>query len=93
MSFRLLDSFGFFLKVLAALVSLALIQVFLDGVVFCSNCQLQETAKISSSMNQQQSQQLYKPRCFPLPLIRLLSTERQRDWWNATYSLIHTQAA
>lgn len=69
------------------------IQVFLYGVVFCSHCQLQETAKLSSGVNQQQQQQLYEPRCLPLPLIRLLTTDRQREWWDAVYSLIHKQAA
>uniref|UniRef100_A0A4W5L626 E3 SUMO-protein ligase RanBP2 n=1 Tax=Hucho hucho TaxID=62062 RepID=A0A4W5L626_9TELE len=33
------------------------------------------------------------PRCLPLPLLRLLSTDRQREWWDAVYSLIHKQAA
>lgn len=68
------------------------IQVFLYGVVFCCHCQLQETAKINRGMNQQPRQQLYQPRCLPLPLLRLLTTERQREWWNAIYSLIHAQA-
>ncbi|XP_041807190.1 E3 SUMO-protein ligase RanBP2 isoform X1 [Chelmon rostratus] len=69
------------------------LEVFLYGVVFCSHCQLQETAKISSGVNQQQQQQLYEPRCLPLPLLRLLTTDRQREWWEAIYSLIHKQAA
>ncbi|XP_071357081.1 E3 SUMO-protein ligase RanBP2 isoform X2 [Trachinotus anak] len=69
------------------------LEVFLHGVVFCSHCQLQETAKISSGMNQQQHQQLYEPRCLPLPLLRLLTTDRQREWWDAIYSLIHKRAA
>ncbi|XP_040912885.1 RANBP2-like and GRIP domain-containing protein 5/6 isoform X2 [Toxotes jaculatrix] len=69
------------------------LEVFLHGVVFCSHCQLQETAKISSGMNQQQQQQLYEPRCLPLPLLRLLTTDRQREWWDAIYSLIHKRAA
>ncbi|XP_023272442.1 ranBP2-like and GRIP domain-containing protein 3 isoform X1 [Seriola lalandi dorsalis] len=69
------------------------LEVFLQGVVFCSHCQLQETAKISSGMNQQQHQQLYEPRCLPLPLLRLLTTDRQREWWDAIYSLIHKRAA
>ncbi|XP_062258381.1 E3 SUMO-protein ligase RanBP2 isoform X2 [Platichthys flesus] len=72
------------------------LEVFLYGVVFCSHCQLQETAKISSSMNQQQQQQqlqLYEPRCLPLPLLRLLTTDRQREWWDALNSLIHKQAS
>ncbi|XP_039675069.1 RANBP2-like and GRIP domain-containing protein 2 [Perca fluviatilis] len=67
------------------------LEVFLYGVVFCSHCQLQETAKISSGVNQQQ--QLYEPRCLPLPLLRLLTTDRQREWWDAIYSLIHKRAA
>ncbi|XP_068184695.1 E3 SUMO-protein ligase RanBP2 [Antennarius striatus] len=66
------------------------LEVFLYGVVFCSHCQLQETAKISSGANQQQ---LYEPRCLPLPLLRLLTTDRQREWWDAIYSLIHKHAA
>ncbi|KAM6979133.1 E3 SUMO-protein ligase RanBP2 isoform 2-T2 [Tautogolabrus adspersus] len=69
------------------------LEVFLYGVVFCSHCQLQETAKISSSVNQQQQQQLFEPRCLPLPLLRLLTTDRQREWWDAVYSLIHKRAA
>lgn len=69
------------------------IQVFIYGVVFCSHCQLQEKAKISSAVNQQQQQQLYEPRCLPLPLLRLLTTDRQREWWDAIYNLIHTRAA
>ncbi|XP_010781780.1 E3 SUMO-protein ligase RanBP2 isoform X2 [Notothenia coriiceps] len=69
------------------------LEVFLYGVVFCSHCQLQETAKINSGGNQQQQQQLYEPRCLPLPLLRLLTTDRQREWWDAIYSLIHKQAA
>ncbi|KAK2839618.1 hypothetical protein Q5P01_013358 [Channa striata] len=65
------------------------LEVFLYGVVFCSHCQLQETAKISSTLNQQQR---YEPRCLPLPLLRLLTTDRQREWWDAIYSLIHKRA-
>ncbi|XP_068428477.1 E3 SUMO-protein ligase RanBP2 isoform X1 [Clinocottus analis] len=65
------------------------LEVFLCGVVFCSHSQLQETAKISSGVNPQQQQQLYEPRCLPLPLLRLLTTNRQREWWDAIYSLIH----
>ncbi|XP_028289444.1 ranBP2-like and GRIP domain-containing protein 3 isoform X2 [Parambassis ranga] len=70
------------------------LEVFLYGVVFCSHCQLQEMAKISRGGNQQQQQQqLYEPRCLPLPLLRLLTTDRQREWWDAIYSLIHKRAA
>ncbi|KAJ0070125.1 hypothetical protein NL108_002442, partial [Boleophthalmus pectinirostris] len=65
------------------------LEVFVHGVVFCSHCQLQETAKISAEM----IQPLYVPRCLPLPLIRLLTTDRQREWWDAIYSLIHKRAA
>ncbi|KAJ8013025.1 hypothetical protein DPEC_G00049020 [Dallia pectoralis] len=65
------------------------LEVFLCGVVWCSHTQLQESAKISSAGHQP----LYEPRCLPLPLLRLLSTDRQRDWWNAVYSLIHKRAA
>ncbi|XP_031714302.1 E3 SUMO-protein ligase RanBP2 isoform X3 [Anarrhichthys ocellatus] len=69
------------------------LEVFVHGVVFCSHCQLQETAKISSGVNPQQQQQLYEPRCLPLPLLRLLATDRQREWWDAIYSLIHKRTA
>nr|XP_020470121.1 RANBP2-like and GRIP domain-containing protein 8 [Monopterus albus] len=69
------------------------LEVFLHGVIFCSHCQLQETAKISSGVTLQQQQLLYEPRCLPLPLLRLLTTDRQREWWDAIYSLIHKQAA
>ncbi|XP_061547242.1 E3 SUMO-protein ligase RanBP2 isoform X3 [Phycodurus eques] len=66
------------------------LEVFIHGVVFCCHSQLQETAKINSGIKQQQ---LYEPRCLPLPLLRLLTTERQREWWDAIYSLIHKRAA
>uniref|UniRef100_G3NUQ9 RAN binding protein 2 n=1 Tax=Gasterosteus aculeatus aculeatus TaxID=481459 RepID=G3NUQ9_GASAC len=69
------------------------LEVFLHGVVFCSHCQLQETAKMSSGVNPQQQRQLYEPRCLPLPLLRLLTTDRQREWWEAVDSLIHQRAA
>ncbi|XP_036397060.1 E3 SUMO-protein ligase RanBP2 isoform X2 [Megalops cyprinoides] len=62
------------------------LEVFLCGVVFTSHTQLQETSKITASS------QLHEPRCLPLQIIKLLSTERQRDWWNAVYSLIHQKA-
>ncbi|XP_038132309.1 E3 SUMO-protein ligase RanBP2 isoform X3 [Cyprinodon tularosa] len=69
------------------------LEVFLYGVVFCSHCQLQDTAKISRSLSPQKQQQLFEPRCLPLPLLRLLTTDRQREWWDAIYSLIHKRAA
>ncbi|XP_029567623.1 E3 SUMO-protein ligase RanBP2 isoform X3 [Salmo trutta] len=65
------------------------LEVFLCGVVWCSHTQLQERARITSTGQQQ----LHEPRCLPLPLLRLLSTDRQREWWDAVYSLIHKQAA
>ncbi|MED6275365.1 hypothetical protein CHARACLAT_025835, partial [Characodon lateralis] len=68
------------------------LEVFLLGVVFCGHCQLQDTAKISRSLSPRQ-QQLFVPRCLPLPLLRLLTTDRQREWWDAIYSLIHKRAA
>uniref|UniRef100_A0A8C7VFJ9 E3 SUMO-protein ligase RanBP2 n=1 Tax=Oncorhynchus mykiss TaxID=8022 RepID=A0A8C7VFJ9_ONCMY len=63
------------------------LEVFLCGVVWCSHTQLQERARITSTGQQQ----LHEPRCLPLPLLRLLSTDRQREWWDAVYSLIHKQ--
>ncbi|XP_072301227.1 E3 SUMO-protein ligase RanBP2 isoform X2 [Eucyclogobius newberryi] len=65
------------------------LEVFVHGVVFCSHCQLQETARIGAGVKQPQ----YEPRCLPLPLIRFLTTDRQREWWDAIYSLIHKRAA
>ncbi|KAF5892096.1 E3 SUMO-protein ligase RanBP2-like isoform X1, partial [Clarias magur] len=62
------------------------LEVFLCGVVFTSHTQLQETAKISPAS------QLQEPRCLPLQLMKLLSSERQREWWDAVYSLIHKKA-
>ncbi|KAG7331541.1 hypothetical protein KOW79_005510 [Hemibagrus wyckioides] len=62
------------------------LEVFLCGVVFTSHTQLQEMAKISASS------QLHEPRCLPLQLMKLLSSERQREWWDAVYSLIYKKA-
>ncbi|XP_060785155.1 E3 SUMO-protein ligase RanBP2 [Neoarius graeffei] len=62
------------------------LEVFLCGVVFTSHTQLQETAKISASSR------LHEPRCLPSQLMKLLSSERQREWWDAVYSLIHKKA-
>ncbi|XP_064167868.1 E3 SUMO-protein ligase RanBP2 isoform X3 [Anguilla rostrata] len=67
-------------------ISLLDLEVFLSGVVFCSQAQLQETQKITASS------QLHEVRCLPLQVIKLLSNERQRDWWNAVYSLIHNKS-
>ncbi|CAL8237828.1 unnamed protein product, partial [Boreogadus saida] len=69
-------------------ISLLDLEVFVCGVVFCCHSQLQETAKISCVGQQP----LSEPRCLPLPLLRSLSTDRQREWWDAIYSLIHKQA-
>ncbi|XP_060785158.1 E3 SUMO-protein ligase RanBP2-like isoform X2 [Neoarius graeffei] len=62
------------------------LEVFLCGVVFTSHTQLQETAKISASSH------LHEPRCLPSQLMKLLSSERQREWWDAAYSLIYKKA-
>ncbi|CAL8266775.1 unnamed protein product [Lota lota] len=69
-------------------ISLLDLEVFVCGVMFCCHSQLQETAKISCVGQQP----LSKPRCLPLPLLRSLSSDRQREWWDAIYSLIHKQA-
>uniref|UniRef100_A0A669CZQ8 E3 SUMO-protein ligase RanBP2 n=1 Tax=Oreochromis niloticus TaxID=8128 RepID=A0A669CZQ8_ORENI len=45
--------------------------------------------EINAGVNQSHQQQLFEPRCLPLPLLRLLTTDRQREWWDALYSLIH----
>ncbi|XP_076858216.1 E3 SUMO-protein ligase RanBP2 isoform X2 [Brachyhypopomus gauderio] len=63
------------------------LEVFLCGVIFTSHTQLQETEKISANSR------LHEPRCLPLQLMKLLSSERQREWWDAVYSLIHKRAA
>ncbi|MFT7817969.1 E3 SUMO-protein ligase RanBP2-like isoform X1 [Arapaima gigas] len=62
------------------------LEVFLSGVVFTSHTQLLETSMIMGSP------QLHEPRCLPLPIIKLLTTERQRSWWDAVYSLINKKA-
>ncbi|KAI5107450.1 E3 SUMO-protein ligase RanBP2 isoform X2 [Silurus meridionalis] len=62
------------------------LEVFLCGVIFSSHTQLQETAKISATS------QLHEPRCLPLQLMKLLSSEKQREWWEAVYNLIHKKA-
>ncbi|KAL2081705.1 hypothetical protein ACEWY4_023558 [Coilia grayii] len=62
------------------------LEVFLCGVVFASHTQLQETAKIFASS------QLHEPRCLPLQVMKFLSTDRQREWWTAVYTLIHKKA-
>uniref|UniRef100_A0A8C8D7D5 E3 SUMO-protein ligase RanBP2 n=1 Tax=Oncorhynchus tshawytscha TaxID=74940 RepID=A0A8C8D7D5_ONCTS len=61
------------------------LEVFLCGVVWCSHTQLQERARITSTGQ-------HEPRCLPLPLLHHLFTDRQRDWWDAVYRLIHKRA-
>uniref|UniRef100_A0A8D0CGB6 E3 SUMO-protein ligase RanBP2 n=1 Tax=Scleropages formosus TaxID=113540 RepID=A0A8D0CGB6_SCLFO len=63
------------------------LEVFLCGVAFTSQTQLQEASSIAGSSR------LQEPRCLPLQIIKLLSTERQREWWDAIYSLIYKKAA
>ncbi|KAK7153524.1 hypothetical protein R3I94_007032 [Phoxinus phoxinus] len=62
------------------------LEVFLCGVVFSSQTQLQETAQMASCSSPHQ------PRCLPLHIIRLLSSAKQREWWDAVYRLIHKRA-
>ncbi|XP_048048451.1 E3 SUMO-protein ligase RanBP2 isoform X7 [Megalobrama amblycephala] len=65
------------------------LEVFLCGVVFSSQTQLQETARMASCSSPNQPHQ---PRCLPLNIIKLLSSSKQREWWDAVYSLIHKRA-
>ncbi|MFT7808041.1 ranBP2-like and GRIP domain-containing protein 4 [Arapaima gigas] len=67
-------------------ISLLDLEVFLCGVAFTSQTQLQEISSITGSFQQQE------PRSLPLQITKLLSTERQREWWDAVYSLIHKKA-
>ncbi|MGH0135003.1 UNVERIFIED_CONTAM: hypothetical protein FKN15_006378 [Acipenser sinensis] len=62
------------------------LEVFLCGVVFTSLAQLQTKSKISYNV------QSFEPRCLPLPIVKLLCTDRQRNWWDAVYNLIHKKA-
>uniref|UniRef100_A0A8C2IAS3 E3 SUMO-protein ligase RanBP2 n=1 Tax=Cyprinus carpio TaxID=7962 RepID=A0A8C2IAS3_CYPCA len=62
------------------------LEVFVCGVVFCSQAQLQERVKMMSCS------QPHQPRCPPLHITKLLSSDRQREWWDAVYSLIHKRA-
>ncbi|XP_056611064.1 E3 SUMO-protein ligase RanBP2 isoform X2 [Triplophysa dalaica] len=59
------------------------LEVFLRGVVFTCSTQMQETAKMSAS------HQSHEPRCLPMNIMKLLSSEKQRQWWDAVYCLIH----
>ncbi|XP_056611068.1 E3 SUMO-protein ligase RanBP2 isoform X6 [Triplophysa dalaica] len=59
------------------------LEVFLCGVVFTCSTQMQETAKISAS------HQSHEPRCLPMNIMKLLSSDKQRQWWDAVFCLIH----
>ncbi|XP_078514252.1 E3 SUMO-protein ligase RanBP2-like [Lissotriton helveticus] len=60
------------------------LEIFLLGVIFTSNLQLQNHFNINYHPNQ--------PKCLPLPVCTSLSTERQKSWWDAVYNLIHKKA-
>ncbi|XP_073701305.1 E3 SUMO-protein ligase RanBP2 isoform X1 [Garra rufa] len=62
------------------------LEVFVCGVVFCSQTQLQEKAKMASCS------QPHEPHCLPLHIMKQLFSERQGEWWDAVYSLIHKRA-
>ncbi|KAK2905528.1 hypothetical protein Q8A67_007327 [Cirrhinus molitorella] len=62
------------------------LEVFVSGVVFCSQTQLQEKEKMSSCS------QPHEPRCLPLHIMKQLLSDRQREWWDAAYSLIYKRA-
>nr|XP_006114608.2 ranBP2-like and GRIP domain-containing protein 4 isoform X1 [Pelodiscus sinensis] len=57
------------------------LEVFLLGVIFTSHLQLQETFNTHYSSHQ--------PQFLPLPVSKQLCSERQRNWWDAVYNLIH----
>ncbi|KAM6095039.1 ranBP2-like and GRIP domain-containing protein 4 isoform 2-T2 [Chlamydotis macqueenii] len=56
------------------------LEVFLLGVVFASNLQLQE--KFNSHYG------AHQPQFLPLPVCKQLYTEKQRSWWDAVRTLI-----
>ncbi|KAK4832000.1 hypothetical protein QYF61_020438 [Mycteria americana] len=56
------------------------LEVFLLGVVFTSNLQLQE--KFNSHYG------AHQPQFLPLPVCKQLYTEKQRSWWDAVRTLI-----
>ncbi|KAL1268738.1 hypothetical protein QQF64_034101 [Cirrhinus molitorella] len=62
------------------------LEVFVSGVVFCSQTQLQEKEKMSSCS------QPHEPHCLPLHIMKQLLSDRQREWWDAAYSLIYKRA-
>ncbi|NWU91300.1 RBP2 ligase, partial [Upupa epops] len=57
------------------------LEVFLLGVVFTSNLQLQEKFNSYYSVHQ--------PQFLPLPVCKQLYTEKQRSWWDAVRTLVH----
>ncbi|XP_067842272.1 E3 SUMO-protein ligase RanBP2 isoform X2 [Heptranchias perlo] len=60
------------------------LEVFLLGVIYSSHTQLQDKSNLHFSLHQ--------PRCMPLPISKLLYTDRQRAWWDAVYSLVYKRA-
>ncbi|XP_041055425.1 E3 SUMO-protein ligase RanBP2 isoform X2 [Carcharodon carcharias] len=60
------------------------LEVFLLGVIYSSHTQLQDKSNLHYSLHQ--------PRCMPLPVSKLLYTDRQRAWWDAVYSLVYKRA-
>ncbi|NWU64115.1 RBP2 ligase, partial [Pterocles burchelli] len=56
------------------------LEVFLLGVIFTSNLQLQEKFNSHYSAHQ--------PQFLPLPVCKQLYTEKQRSWWDAVRTLI-----
>ncbi|XP_048453523.1 E3 SUMO-protein ligase RanBP2 isoform X3 [Rhincodon typus] len=60
------------------------LEVFLLGVIYSCHTQLQDKSDLHYSMHQ--------PKCMPLPISKLLYTERQNAWWDAVYSLVYKKA-
>ncbi|NXU14410.1 RBP2 ligase, partial [Pardalotus punctatus] len=60
------------------------LEVFLLGVVFTSNLQLQE--KFNSHYR------AHQPQFLPLPMCKQLYTEKQRSWWDAVRTLLQRKS-
>ncbi|NXE91180.1 RBP2 ligase, partial [Menura novaehollandiae] len=60
------------------------LEVFLLGVVFTSNLQLQEKFNSHYSAHQ--------PQFLPLPVCKQLYTEKQRSWWDAVRTLLQRKS-
>ncbi|XP_039570045.1 E3 SUMO-protein ligase RanBP2-like isoform X3 [Passer montanus] len=60
------------------------LEVFLIGVIFTSNLQLQE------KFNSQYS--AHQPQFLPLPICKQLYTEKQRSWWDAVRTLLQRKS-